>query len=370
MIEPMDQRDRRVRRGRRTSRVVNFLKRRLENPKQPEVIVHLETIAVHAAAEPDGVTGSVAPPIHLSTTFEHGPASEHIHGYSYIREANPTQTRLETALAQLEGGEAALAFASGMGAGSAVLQTLAPGSHVIMPDDVYVDFRNLAKEFFFRWQLEHTVVDTSQIDQVRAARRTSTQLIWLETPSNPLMKVTDIAAVAELAREIRAKVLVDNTFATPILQRPLELGADIVLHSTTKYFGGHSDVQGGALIFAKKDEHSASVDNNRRLLGAAASPFTPWLVLRVHALLACRMRAHSANAMAVARALSTNPAVEAVHYPGLPSRWARRRHEADERFWWHVVDSNQRRTRARNSSGIPCQSFHECNEPGRGREFD
>jgi cystathionine gamma-synthase len=130
----------------------------------PEVIVHLETIAVHAAAEPDGVTRSVAPPIHLSTTFEHGPASEHIHGYSYIREANPTQTRLETALAQLEGGEAALAFASGMGAGSAVLQTLAPGSHVIMPDDVYVDFRNLAKELFFMWQLEHTVVDTSQIE--------------------------------------------------------------------------------------------------------------------------------------------------------------------------------------------------------------
>ena len=163
------------------------------------------------------------------------------------------------------------------------------------------------------------MVDTSQIDQVRAARRTSTQLIWLETPSNPLMKVTDIAAVAELAREIRAKVLVDNTFATPILQRPLELGADIVLHSTTKYFGGHSDVQGGALIFAKKDEHSASVDNNRRLLGAAASPFNSWLVLRGMRSLACRMRAHSANAMAVARALSTNPAVEAVHYPGLPS---------------------------------------------------
>ena len=164
--------------------------------------MHLETIAVHAAAEADRVTGSIAPPIHLSTTFEHGPASEHIHGYSYIREANPTQTRLETALAELEGGEAALAFASGMGAGTAVLQTLAPGSHIIMPDDVYVDFRNLVKEFFFKWQLEHTVVDTSQIDQVRAARRTNTQLIWLETPSNPLLKVTDIGAVVELAKTL------------------------------------------------------------------------------------------------------------------------------------------------------------------------
>ena len=281
--------------------------------------MHLETIAVHAAAEADRATGSIAPPIHLSTTFEHGPASEHIHGYSYIREANPTQTRLETALAELEGGEAALAFASGMGAGTAVLQTLAPGSHIIMPDDVYVDFRNLVKEFFFKWQLEHTVVDTSQMDQVRAARRTNTQLIWLETPSNPLLKITDIGAVVELAREIHAKVLVDNTFATPILQRPLTLGADIVLHSTTKYFGGHSDVQGGALVFAKKDDYSASVDNNRRLLGAVASPFNSWLVLRGMRSLACRVRTHSANAMAVAHALSSHPGIEEVHYPGLES---------------------------------------------------
>src|SRR6185369_4439217 len=185
----------------------------------------------------------------------------------------------------------ALAFASGMGAGSAVLQTLAPGSHVIMPDDVYVDFRNLAKEFFFKWQLEHTVVDTSQIDQVRAARRTSTQLIWLETPSNPLMKVTDIAAVAELAREIRAKVLVDNTFATPILQRPLELGADIVLHSTTKYFGGHSDVQGGALIFRERGEVFERIAHGRHVLGAVAAPFNSWLVLRGLRTLPCRLEA-------------------------------------------------------------------------------
>lgn len=279
--------------------------------------MHLETVAVHAAADVDRVAGSVAPPIHLSTTYEHGPASEHIYGYSYIREANPTQTRLETALAELEGGEKALAFASGMGAGSALLQSLAPGSHIIIPDDVYVDFRNLAKEFFFKWQLEHTVVDTSQIAQVKAALRTNTQLIWLETPSNPLLKITDIAAVVELAHEPRARVLVDNTFATPILQRPLDLGADIVLHSTTKYFGGHSDVQGGALVFAKKDELSEHVENNRRLLGAAASPFNSWLVLRGMRSLACRMRTHSANASAVAAALSEQAAVGAVFYPGL-----------------------------------------------------
>jgi cystathionine gamma-synthase len=282
--------------------------------------VHLETLAVHAAAAVDRVTGSVAPPIHLSTTYEHGPAYEHIYGYTYIREANPTQTLLEKALAELEGGETALAFASGMGAGSALLQTLQPGSHVIMPDDVYVDFRNLANDFFFKWQLEHTVVDTSEMAQVKAALRTNTQLVWLETPSNPLLKITDIAAVSALAHQAHARVVVDSTFATPVLQRPIELGADIVLHSTTKYFGGHSDVQGGALIFAKKDEHTEQVETNRRILGAAASPFNSWLVLRGMRTLPCRMRMHSSNAAAVAKAMHQHPAIEAVHYPGIDTQ--------------------------------------------------
>lgn len=279
--------------------------------------MHLETVAVHAAAEVDKVAGSVAPPIHLSTTYEHGPAYEHTYGYTYIREANPTQSRLEKALAELEGGESALAFASGMGAGSAVLQTLPPGSHVIMPDDVYVDFRNLANDFFFKWQLEHTVVDCSDVSQIQGAIRTNTQMVWLETPSNPLMKITDIAAVAEIAHRARAKVVVDNTFTTPILQRPIELGADIVLHSTTKYFGGHSDVQGGALVFAKKDEHAEQVETSRRILGAAAAPFNSWLVLRGIRTLACRVRMHSLNATAVAQALQGHSSIAAVHYPGL-----------------------------------------------------
>jgi cystathionine gamma-synthase len=281
--------------------------------------VHIETIAVHAAAEPDQATGSVAPPIYLSTTFEHGPAAERTHGYLYIREANPTQSRLETALAQLEGGEAALAFASGMGAGAAVLQSLPAGSHVVFPDDIYVDFRNLRKDFLATWGIESSVADLSRLDQLKAALKPSTRLVWLETPSNPLMKITDIAGAVKLARQAGAKVIVDNTFATPALQRPLDLGADIVLHSTTKYFGGHSDVQGGALIFRQKGEFSAHVLDTRRVLGAVASPFNSWLVLRGLRSLVCRMEKHSANGLAVAQALARMPRVLAVHYPGLPT---------------------------------------------------
>jgi cystathionine gamma-synthase len=281
--------------------------------------VQLETIAVHAGAEPDSATGAVAPPITLSTTYQHGPACEQTFGYLYIREANPTQARLETALAQIEGGEYALAFSSGMGAGASLLQALDPGSHVIFPDDVYVDFRTLAKDFFPQWQLEHSIVDTSQPAQVQAALRPNTRLVWLESPSNPLMKITDISAVAQLARKAGARCLVDNTFATPVLQRPLELGADIVLHSTTKYFGGHSDVQGGALIFAHKDQLAERVEHTRKLLGAVGSPFNSWLVLRGLRSLACRVRTHAANALAVAAALEHHPQLAAVHYPGLAS---------------------------------------------------
>ena len=281
--------------------------------------MRIETIAVHAGSEPDPTTGAVAPPIHLSTTFEHGPAGEHTHGYLYIRESNPTQTRLETALAALEGGEAALAFASGMGAGTAILASLEPGSHVVLPDDVYVDFRNLARIFLAKWQIEHTIVNMSSLGLLQAAIRPNTRLVWLETPSNPLMKIVDIAGAVKMAHAAGAMVLVDNTFATPVLQRPLELGADVSLYSTTKYFGGHSDVQGGALVFRKKDAFVEKVAEARRVLGAAASPFNSWLVLRGLRSLVCRMEKHSANGMAVALELSRLPSVSVVHYPGLAS---------------------------------------------------
>jgi cystathionine gamma-synthase len=279
--------------------------------------MHIDTLAVHAAAQPDDSTSALAPPIHLSTTFEHGPATEDLHGFLYIREHNPTQARLEDALAQLEAGAAALVFASGMGAGAAVLQSLEPGAHVIFPDDIYVDFRALARDFLPKWGIESSVVSMTDLAAVKAAVRPSTQLVWVETPSNPLLKITDVKAVADIAHAAGALVLADNTFATPILQRPLELGADIVMHSTTKYCGGHSDVQSGALVFKSAGAFFDAVLHTRKVLGAVASPFSSWLVLRGLRSLPCRMDRHSANAAAIAQALTAAPRVEAVYYPGL-----------------------------------------------------
>jgi cystathionine gamma-synthase len=280
--------------------------------------LRLETIAVRAGAEIDPSTGALAPPLHLSTTFEHGPASEAIHGFSYIREKNPTQLRLEAALRDLEGGLAALAFSSGMSASAAVLQALKPGSHVIFSDDIYIDVRNLARDFLPAWGIESTVEDLQNLDALRGALRANTKLVWIETPSNPLMKILDIAAIARIAHEAGAQLLVDSTFATPILQRPLTLGADVVLHSTTKYCGGHSDVQGGCLV-VKSREFLDRLLHVREILGAVASPFNSWLILRGLRSLPCRMERHSANGAAVTSALTGCPAVEAVYYPGLTS---------------------------------------------------
>ncbi|HET7294678.1 MAG TPA: aminotransferase class I/II-fold pyridoxal phosphate-dependent enzyme [Vicinamibacteria bacterium] len=278
-----------------------------------------ETIAVHAGGEPDAATGAVAPPIHLTTTFVHGPEAERLHGYMYIREDNPTQARLEEALAAVEGGAAALVFASGLAAGTACLQCLPAGSHVLMADDGYYDFRTILREFLPRWGGEATLVDMADLGAVRAALRPHTRLLFTESPSNPMMKVADLAALAEIAHGAGAALLVDGTFATPALQRPLELGADVVLHSTTKYLGGHGDVQGGALVFRRSDEASAQARHVRNVLGAVASPFGSWLVLRGLRTLACRVERQAANALALARALETLPAVERVHYPGLES---------------------------------------------------
>src|SRR5438309_361006 len=277
----------------------------------------IETIAVHAGAEVDSSTGAVAPPIHLSTTYEHGPASEEIHGYSYIREKNPTQSRLEEALAQLDGGEAAAVFSSGMAAGVAILQTLPPGSNVIFPDDIYVTFRRLYREFLPNWGIHSTAVDLQNLATLKAAIRPNTRLVWVETPSNPLMKISDIKAISEIAHASNVPVLVDNTFATPILQSPINLGADIVLYSTTKYFGGHSDVQGGALVLGKRSDLVKKLLSVRQVLGSVSSPFNSWLVLRGLRTLPCRMERHSSNANAIATALKKASNVEAVFYPGL-----------------------------------------------------
>ena len=280
------------------------------------------TLAVHAGQAVDPTTGSVAPPIYLSTTFARNPEGVPLGGHTYIRESNPNERQLENALAALEGGGAALVFASGMAAGVALLQTLPPGSHVVFPEDVYYGYRTTAEQFLPSWGISSSFVNMADLAAFEAAIRPDTRLVWLESPSNPLLKVTDIRAVVNLSRRSGVLSVIDNTFATPVLQRPIELGVDVVLHSTTKYFGGHSDVQGGALVFARRDELAELVekaDHLRHVLGSVASPFNCWLVLRGLRTLACRVTVQSASALAVAKALSGFPQVSVVHYPGLPS---------------------------------------------------
>ena len=281
--------------------------------------MRFETRAVHAAKRIDSETGAVAPPIHLSTTFERSEVGETPRGFGYIRDGNPTQTLLEDALASIDSGAAALAFGSGMAAGTALLQSLPVGSHVIFPDDSYYSFRALAAEMFSHWKLTFDVIAMDEPASVRRALRPETKLVWIESPSNPLMKIVDIAAMVALAHERGAIAIVDSTFATPALQRPLEMGADVVLHSTTKYLGGHSDVQGGSLTFRERGSLYEHVLRTRTLTGGVASPFNSWLVHRGIRSLPARMRVHCENAMALATALTQHPRVEAVYYPGLPS---------------------------------------------------
>ena len=280
--------------------------------------MRFETLAVHAGRTADP-SGGVMPAIQLSTTFERDASGVPLGGHTYIRESNPNQAQLEAALAPLEGAEAALVFASGMAAGIALLQTLPPGSHVVFPDDVYYGFRDAADDYLPQWGIRSDFVGMEDLEALRQALRPETRVVWLETPSNPLLKVVDLGRAAALARAAGARTIVDNTFATPALQQPIALGADVTLHSATKYFGGHSDVQGGALLFAKKDDLHTRVEQVRHTLGAVASPFNCWLVLRGLRTLACRMAAQSAGALAVARALAGRPEIAAVHYPGLPS---------------------------------------------------
>ena len=281
--------------------------------------MRLETLAVHAGGEPDAQTGAIAPPIHLATTFRHGPAGEREAGYEYQREGNPTQDRLEAMLAAMEGGEASLAMASGMAATSALLESLPAGSHVLIPDDCYTGLRVLAAEFLPARGITAAAVDMCDLAAVEAAMTAQTRLIWAETPSNPQMKIADIAALAVIAKAAGTLLACDNTFATPVLQQPLKLGADIVMHSTTKYFGGHSDVMGGALVFARRDALFEAVLHRRHLTGGILSPFNAWLILRGARSLPARMAWHCRNARLVAEFLSTQPEVQAVYYPGLAS---------------------------------------------------
>lgn len=281
--------------------------------------MHLETLAVHAGHHVDPATGAVAPPITLSTTFERAPDGSFPHGFIYTRSGNPNRAALEEALRALEGGEAAAAFASGSAATMAVLQALDPGDHVVAPTDAYHGTPKLLRELFARWGLESSFVDMRDARAVAGAIRPRTRLVWVETPSNPLLAVTDIAAVAAMARDAGALLACDNTWATPASQRPLALGADLVMHSTTKYLGGHSDVLGGAVIAREDGELFQRIRLVQGAGGAVPSPFDCWLVLRGIRTLPWRMRAHTANARAVAEFLERHEAVEVVHYPGLPS---------------------------------------------------
>lgn len=275
------------------------------------------TRAIHAGQDPEPATGAVTVPIYQTSTFAQEDIGVH-KGYEYARTGNPTRTALETALAALDDGTHALAFASGLAAETTVMHMLSAGDHVICGDDVYGGTYRLFTRIFARHGLVFDFVDTSDPARVAAAIRPETRLIWLESPTNPLLKLADIATIAELARARNILTLVDNTFASPYFQRPLELGADIVLYSTTKYMGGHSDVVGGAVVVSRPDlyEQLAFLQN---AAGGVPGPFDCWLVLRGLKTLAVRMRAHEANALAVARFLQEHPAVARVIYPGLPS---------------------------------------------------
>jgi cystathionine gamma-synthase len=281
--------------------------------------MHLETLAVHSGHAPDASTGAVMPPIHLSTTFERQADGGYPAGFVYGRSDNPNRRALEECLAALEAGAAALAFASGMAATSALFQALATGDHLIIPGDVYFGTGKVAQEVFGRWGLDCTIVDMTELDQVQAAVRPTTKVIWAETPSNPLLKITDIAAVSAIAHAAGAICVVDNTWPSPVCQQPLQHGANVVMHSTTKYLGGHSDLTGGALIVRQMGDLYQRLRTIQQWGGAIPSPFECWLLRRSISTLPYRMRGHCENAARVAAFLSKHPAVEAVHYPGLSS---------------------------------------------------
>lgn len=276
-----------------------------------------ETLAVHAGHGVDPATGAVVDPIHLSTTFEREADGTYPRGYLYSRNGNPNRNGLETALAALEGGEVCATFGSGLAAVTAIFQGLQPGDHVLAPLDIYHGTANVLKHLFAKWQVSASFVDMTQLDVVAAALQPNTRIVWIETPSNPLLQCVDIAALADLAHQAGARAIADNTFASPVLQRPLELGCDMVMHATTKYLGGRSDVLGGAVVSKLNDDAFAQVRTAQLFGGGVPSPFDCWLVMRSLPTLPYRIQAHCANAMKVAQFLDSHPKVSKVHYPGL-----------------------------------------------------
>lgn len=274
-----------------------------------------ETRAIHAGQDPDPATGAIITPIYQTSTFVQKAVGEH-QGYDYARTANPTRQALQEALASLEGGAWGLAYASGMAATQNVHYLLNPGDHILLTDDAYGGTHRFISKVWSRYGIDYTLVDMTDLDNVRAALRTNTRLVWAETPSNPYLKIIDIKGIADILSGHPALFMVDNTFASPYLQNPLALGADLVLHSTTKYVGGHSDTVGGAVIGNDPDVFE-SLKFHQNAAGAVPGPFDVWLSLRGIKTLAVRMERHSENAQAVAEFLAGHPAVERVYYPGL-----------------------------------------------------
>lgn len=283
-------------------------------PKQQD----FSTRAIHDGQGFDPRTGAIIPPIYQTSTFVQDGIGGLRGGYEYSRSANPTRSALEQQLASLEGGAHGFSFASGLAAEDVLLRAcLKPGDHVVMSNDVYGGTHRLASKVYQPWGVTLDTVEMADLDAVRAAIRPNTKVLWVETPSNPLMKITDIAALAEVGHAAGVTVVVDNTFASPYLQNPLSFGADVVVHSTTKYLGGHSDVLGGALVM-NDDALATAVGFLQFAAGAVSAPMDAWLTTRGIKTLAVRVERHSSNALAIAEALAVHPSIERVYYPGLP----------------------------------------------------
>jgi len=276
-----------------------------------------ETKAIHVGQEPDPATGAVIVPVYLTSTFAQESPGKH-KGYDYARTQNPTRQALEECAAALENGKYGLAFGSGMAAINDVLNLLKTGDHIVATDDMYGGTYRILEHVYRDYGVDFSLVDTTDPAKVEAAIRPSTRMIWLETPSNPLLRLTDLAVVARIGRDRGLITVVDSTFATPYFQRPLDLGIDIVVHSTTKYLGGHSDVVGG-LVITSSEEHHKRLKFCQNAVGGVPGPMDAWLVLRGMKTLAVRMREHMANALAVAKYLERHPRVQRVIYPWLAS---------------------------------------------------
>jgi cystathionine gamma-synthase/cystathionine gamma-lyase len=279
--------------------------------------MEFETKAIHEGQKPDPQTGAVIVPIYLTSTYQQEAIGQH-KGYEYSRTGNPTRQALEDALAALENGKFGLAFASGLAATTTILSLLKTGDHIIAGDDLYGGTYRLLEKVVKNWGITTTYVDIDHINDFETAIQPHTKLIWIETPTNPLLKIIDIAALAKLAHAHNLILVVDNTFASPYFQQPLNLGADIVVHSTTKYLGGHSDIIGGAVVTSNEELYQ-QLKFYQNAIGAVPSPFDSWLVLRGIKTLAVRMREHEKNALFLAKFLEQHPKVERIYYPGLPS---------------------------------------------------